>query len=118
MSGFRKTAGVLCLSLAVVVTSGCYLPPPPGAYAPLPNTFDRAWAAVLGAFADQGVQLVQLDRAAGTVRGTRGGVEVSADVRTQADGSVRVEFGQGGNVAADPTLSARVTQSYHFRMGR
>jgi hypothetical protein len=39
-------------------------------------------------------------------------------VRTQADGSVRVEFNTSGDTAADPTLIDRITARYNQRMGR
>ena len=120
MKRLQQVVSALGVCLVVVVAAGCYYPPPPpGVYAPIPaGTFDRAWLAVIGAFGDEGVQITQQDRAAGAVRGTRGGVNVSADIRTQADGSVRVEFGAGGNVAADPTLNDRILRSYNRRMGR
>ena len=120
MKRLQQVVRGLGVCLLLVVAVGCYpAPPPPGAYPSIsPSTFDRAWAAVIGAFGDEGVQIVHQDRAAGVIRGTRGSVNVSADVRTQADGSVRVEFGAGGNIAADPTLNDRILQSYNRRMGR
>jgi hypothetical protein len=91
----------------------------PGVYAPYPpNTFDQSWSAALGALGDEGVQIVNEDRAAGYARGTRGAITVTALVRTQADGSVRVEFKTSGNTDADPSLNDRVTNSYNRRMGR
>ena len=91
------------------------------AYAPVPvpqgpSTYDRAWAAAIGALQDQGVAINDQDRVGGVVRGTRGPVTVTAVVRTQADGRVRVEFNTTGG--ADPALVERVSESYNRRMGR
>ena len=58
------------------------------------------------------------DRGAGIVRGTRDGINVTANVRTQADGSVRVEFNTSGATEQDPALIDRISQSYNRRMGR
>jgi len=43
---------------------------------------------------------------------------VTANVRTQADGSVRVEFNTAGETSRDPDLINRVSRSYDRRMGR
>jgi hypothetical protein len=82
------------------------------------NTFDRSWAAAIGAFQDQGVQITSENRGAGIVRGTRDGINVAANVRMQADGSVRVEFNTAGATERDPALIDRISQSYDRRMGR
>jgi GH25 family lysozyme M1 (1,4-beta-N-acetylmuramidase) len=52
------------------------------------------------------------------MRGSRGPINVTANVRTQADGSVRVEFNTSGATSQDPTLIERISQSYERRMGR
>ncbi len=91
----------------------------PGTYATTPPTsFDRSWSAVVGAFGDQGVTVTRQDRDAGVVQGNRDGIDVSANVRTQADGSVRVEFNTSGATAKDPGLIDRISQAYDRRMGR
>jgi hypothetical protein len=91
----------------------------PQEYSPYPpNTFERSWSAARGAFADQGVELLQEDRTSGTLRGRRGGIDVIANVRAQADGSVRVQFDATGATAQDPTLLQRVSRAYETRMGR
>ena len=82
------------------------------------SSLDRSWAAVIGALQDQGVQITSEDRGAGIVRGTRNGINVTASVRTQADGSVRVEFNTAGATERDPALIDRISQSYDRRMGR
>jgi hypothetical protein len=114
-----KTMSALSVSLGMTLgIVGCYYPPPPGAYTTSPSAFDRSWSAAIGALGDEGVQILQQDRSAGTIRGTRSGIAVTADLRTQADGSVRVEFGASGNTAADPSLNDRILRSYNRRMGR
>jgi hypothetical protein len=103
------------------VLAGCtYYQTAPGVYssAPAPASFDRSWSAALGAFADQGVQVTSQDRGSGQIRGTRGGINVTANVRTQADGSVRVEFNTGGDTARDPQLIDRISRAYDRLMGR
>jgi hypothetical protein len=91
----------------------------PGVYVTAPpSTFDRSWSAAVGAFEDQGVRITSQDRTAGQVRGTRDGIDLVANVRTQADGSVRVEFNTSGATARDPTLIDRVSRAYDRLMGR
>jgi hypothetical protein len=83
-----------------------------------PSTFDRSWNAALGAMADQGVQILQQDRASGTIRGRYGGIDVTGSVLTQADGRVRVAFDTSGATSQDPQLIDRITGAYNARMGR
>src|SRR5512135_1665531 len=107
------------LAALVLGPAGCtYYQTAPGVYAPMPGAFDRSWSAAVGALEDEGVHIVNLDRSSGTASGSRGSIGVTARVRTQADGSVRVEFNTSGNTAADPTLIERITQRYNQRMGR
>ncbi|MFZ0135195.1 MAG: hypothetical protein WAK95_21875 [Desulfobacterales bacterium] len=112
--------GLLVLVLAGALFGGCtYYPPAPGTYVTTPaGSFERSWAAATGAFQDQGVRVTSQDRSLGIVRGTRDGIDVTANVRTQADGSVRVEFTTGGATERDPGLIDRISQSYDRRMGR
>lgn len=109
-------------SIAAAGLAGCtyYAPAPYGApyTVSTPASFDRSWDAALGAMADNGVAVTTQDRAAGTIAGRRGGIDVVTHVRAQADGSVRVEFNSRGNVAEDPKLIERVSASYDRRMGR
>ncbi len=46
----------------------------------------------MGALLDSGLALTMQDRAGGTASGRRGAVDVVANLRSQPDGSVRVEF--------------------------
>ena len=108
--------------IAVVVLSGfaalaacaTYEPAPP----PPPSSFDRAWSAALGAAQDEGVRITSEDRANGVIRGSRGDQEVMINIRTQADGSVRVEMSARGPKGSDPGLSGRISRAYDRRMGR
>jgi hypothetical protein len=108
------------LVLAAALLAGCTVyQVGPGVYSPAPPaTFDRSWYAAAGAFEDQGVQITNEDRSTGTLRGRRGGIDVTAVLRAQADGSVRVEFNTSGATAQDPTLIDRISRSYDRRMGR
>ena len=101
-------AGSLALAACVV-----YEPVPQQG----PSTYDRAWAAAIGAMQDQGVAISDQDRASGVLRGARGPAGVTAVVRTRPDGRVQVEFNATGT-SADPGLVDRISESYNRRMGR
>ena len=64
------------------------------------------------------MRITSEDRGAGQIRGTRDGIDVVANVRTQADGSVRVEFNTSGATGRDPGLIDRISNAYDRRMGR
>lgn len=117
MNILRALTALLPLVLCV---HGCtYYQVAPAVYSVSPpHTFDRSWQATLGAFDDQGVRITHQDRAAGEVRGTRGGIDVAVNLRTLADGSVRVEFNTAGETSRDPTLIDRISSAYNRRMGR
>jgi hypothetical protein len=68
--------------------------------------------------ADEGVVITTQDRNAGIVRGARDGINVTGNVRVQADGSVRVEFNTTGETGRDPELINRISRAYDRRMGR
>jgi hypothetical protein len=108
------------LTIAITLIAGCTVyNVAPGVYATAtPTTFDRSWAAARNALLDQGVRITQEDRATGTLRGTKSGIEVVSLVRTQADGSVRVEFRTVGATAVDPQLIEAISASYDRYMGR
>jgi hypothetical protein len=106
----------LAATLLALPLAGCVVYEP----APYqqPSSFDRSWNAALGALQDQGVTVRAQDRANGVITGARGAVNVTANVRTQADGRVRVEFSTTGGAAAEPGLVERISASYDARMGR
>jgi hypothetical protein len=107
--------------LAVIVftvfaLAGCAASEP--APAPLPSAFDRSWSAALGAAQEEGVRIASEDRAAGVIRGVRGEQEVTINLRSQADGSVRIEMSARGPKGSDPGLAGRISRAYDRRMGR
>jgi hypothetical protein len=108
------------LAIAAALLGGCYVyEVAPGVYAPAPApTFERAWAAARNAMLDQGVRITDEDRGSGTIRGNKSGIEVVTLVRTQADGSVRVEFNTVGATSVDPQLIERISAAYDRSMGR
>jgi hypothetical protein len=114
----RVMAGLAALAASGWVLSGCYYPAPvPVGYsAGAPASFDRSFAAASGAMRDQGLAINVEDRSSGTIVGRQGGATVTANVRTQADGSVRVQFDATG--PRDPALIDRISHSYGSRMGR
>ena len=112
----RIWAAIL-FAVALSLVSGCASEPVP-TYTPLPNTFDRAWSAAIGAARDEGVQILSEDRASGVIIGNRGEQEITINVRNQADGSVRMEFGARGPKGSDPGLAGRISRAYDRRMGR
>ena len=67
---------------------------------------------------DEGVQILSEDRASGTIIGSRGEQEVTINIRSQADSSVRMEFSARGPKGSDPGLAARISRAYDRRMGR
>lgn len=85
---------------------------------PMPSTFDRAWSAAVSAAQDEGVRIVSEDRQSGTIRGSRDQQEVTLLLRSQADGSVRVEISSRGPKGSDPGLAGRISRAYDRRMGR
>ena len=107
--------------LVALVLGGCYYPYPttPVSTGPtLQQRFDQSWSAAIGAMGDQGLTIDDQDRGAGVIRGSRGGIVITATVRTRADNRVEVEISQSGATGNDPDLMSRVSKSYHRRMGR
>ena len=115
----RQQKAVWLVSLVILFATaltGCvvYEPVP----APQPSAFDRAWNAALGAAQDEGVRITSEDRINGIIRGARDEQEVTINVRSQADGSVRVEMSARGPKGSDPGLAGRISRAYDRRMGR
>jgi hypothetical protein len=113
----RTRATVMTL-VAIATLAGCVVYEPPPAPAPAPSTFERSWNAALGAAQDEGVRITSEDRINGLIRGFRDQQEVTMNVRTQADGNVRVEMSARGPKGADPGLAGRISRAYDRRMGR
>ncbi|MGO4330582.1 hypothetical protein AB4Z48_12875 [Cupriavidus sp. 2TAF22] len=99
---------------AILSVSGCTYYGYPATTAPA--NYDRSFFAAADALREQGVAINVQDQASGTVAGLRDGTSVSASVRQQPDGSVRVQF--NASDARDPGLLDRVSRSYDRRMGR
>jgi hypothetical protein len=106
----------LLLLVGLATLAGCAASEP--APAPMPSAFDRAWSAALSAAQDEGVRIVSEDRGSGTIRGIRDQQEVTILLRSQADGSVRVEISSRGPKGSDPGLAGRISRAYDRRMGR
>ena len=107
---------ILLLVVGLTTLAGCAASEP--VPAPMPSTFDRAWSAALSAAQEEGVRIVSEDRANGTIRGNRDQQEVTILLRSQADGSVRVEISSRGPKGSDPGLAGRISRAYDRRMGR
>ena len=109
---------LLLLLLGTVLTcSGCvYEPPPP--YVSVPSKYDRSFDAALGAAGDVGVEVRSADRTTGRILGERAGVEVTIELQSQPDGTVRVEFNAPNSTETNPQLGERWLSAYQRRMGR
>jgi hypothetical protein len=115
MQESRKWIAVVVVAVLMTLT-GCVVYEP--APVPAPGTFDRAWNAALAAAQDEGVQIVSEDRVNGVIKGFRAEQEVTINLRTQADGNVRVEISARGPKGSDPGLAGRISRAYDRRMGR
>jgi len=102
--------------ICVAASAGCVVYEPVPTYAP--STFDRSWNAALGAAQDEGVRIASEDRASGVIRGFRGEQEVTINVRSQSDGSVRLEISARGPQGSDSGLAGGISRAYDRRMGR
>ena len=107
---------ILLLVVGLTTLAGCAASEP--VPAPMPSTFDRAWSAALSAAQEEGVRIVSEDRLSGTILGNRDQQEVTILLRSQADGSVRVEISSRGPKGSDPGLAGRISRAYDRRMGR
>jgi len=103
-------------ALATTLSACYYVPVAPTVVPGAPASFDRSFAAASGALRDQGLTVTSEDRNTGTIVGKLEGGTVTASVRQQADGSVRVQFDANG--MRDPGVIDRVSRSYDRRMGR
>ena len=115
---FHPAWPAIMLTTVFIVLSGCVVSEPVPAYVPSPSTFDRAWSAAIGAAQDEGVRIASEDRVNGIITGSRGDQDVRIDVRTQADGNVRVEISAKGPKGPDSGLAGRISRAYDRRMGR
>jgi hypothetical protein len=102
----------------LATASGCAVYEPVPVSMPAPSAFDRSWGAAITAAQDEGVRIISEDRVNGVIVGSRGDQDVTINVRTQADGRVRVEFTARGPKGSEPGLASRISQAYDRRMGR
>jgi hypothetical protein len=105
----------LLLPASLLVLAACAAPPAPP---PPPSAYDRAYSAMMGAMADQGVRITDAQQSAGIITGSRGNITVTATVKPRPDGSAEVAFKTRGNIQEDPQLIDRIGTSYNARMGR
>ena len=103
---------------ALLTLSACVVYEPVYTGGGTPATYERAWNAAVGSYADQGVAITAQDRASGVIEGRKGAITVKSRVVTQADGKVRVEMNTGGALSEDPGLPDRMSRAYDARMGR
>lgn len=111
----------IALGAALMALAGCtYYESPTVVAVPTatyyPSTYDRAFTAAAGAMRDQGLAINIEDRANGTIMGTYMGMTITANVRPQSDGSVRLQFDSYN--ARDRELIERISRGYDARMGR
>ena len=107
---------LLLVALSVVSASPACVYPEPVPVA-IPSKYDRSFDAALGAANDVGVAVSSADRNTGRILGTKGGVEVTIELKRQANGSVQVEFSPR-TPAEDPALGDKWLAAYQRRMGR
>jgi len=114
----RAVARALCCAGALALAGCAYYPYPYPAPVPVaaPANYDRSFSAAADAMRDQGLAISAEDRANGTIVGRQGAGTVTATIRRQGDGSVKVQFDAAG--PRDPALLDRVSRSYDARMGR
>jgi hypothetical protein len=112
----RAWIGLILVSGFAAALASCVVYEP--APAPAPSTFDRSWSGALFAAQDEGVRITSEDRGSGVIRGLRDEQEVMINLRTQADGSVRIEISARGPKGSDPGLAGRISRAYDRRMGR
>jgi hypothetical protein len=114
----RKLCWLLTVA-SILSVGGCvvYEPMVVSPQTTVQQRFDRAWSAAAGAMYDQGMAIAVQDRAAGVIRGERGGITITAMFQTMPDGSIQVKFNSSGATSTDPTLINRVSTSYDRRMG-
>jgi len=115
-AGAVRATTALALCGALLSLGGCYYYPPYPVTTSVPASFDRSFSAASSAMRDQGLSIRTEDRANGVIVGTQGAATITANVRQQADGSVRVQFDANG--PRDPALIDRVSRSYDVYMGR
>ena len=106
------------VAAAALILTGCTYYQTVPVSAPGPSSFDRSWSAAVGAAQDVGVRIQSEDRARGVITGANDSRDVTINVMTQADGSVRVEISARGPQGGDAKLASDISRAYDRRMGR
>lgn len=116
--GAMMAWAAIAFAAASICVTGCYAPAP--VYVPVnqPASFDRSWNAAIGAAQDVGIRIISEDRARGVITGANDSRDVTINVMTQADGSVRVEISARGPQGGDSRLASDISRAYDRRMGR
>jgi len=113
---------IACFAITVVssliIFTGCVVYQPVPASTPALSSFDRSWNAAIGAAQDVGVRIQSEDRARGVINGANDSRDVTINVASQADGSVRVEISARGPQGGDTNLANDISRAYDRRMGR
>ena len=115
---FEFACPAILITALLGTAPGCTVYQPVPVSAPAPSSFDRSWSTAIAAAQDEGVRITSEDRSNGVITGTRGDQTVTINIRTQADGRVRVEFSARGPKGSEPGLATRISQAYDRRMGR
>ena len=115
---FQFACPAILITAFLATAPGCTVYEPVPVSAPAPSAFDRSWSAAIASAQDEGVRITSEDRVNGIITGSRGDQNVTINVRTQADGRVRVEFSARGPKGSEPGLATRISQAYDRRMGR
>lgn len=114
----RSCTWVAVIVVGLAALAGCVVYQPVPATTPVQSTFERSWSAALAAAQDESVRITSEDRVNGVIRGFRDEQEITINVRTQADGNLRVEISARGPKGSDPGLAGRISRAYDRRMAR
>ena len=106
---------VLGVTLFIVMLSSCVVYEP--YYYPA-SQYDRVWESAIRAAEEAGIVVSAAERDKGTITGSKGPVDVTIAVLTQADGRIRVHMSARGPEGAEPYLTERFNQAYQRYMGR
>jgi hypothetical protein len=104
------------VALAAAMTASCVYHQPVPVYPRGPSKFDRSWDAARAAAGDVGVTIADVDRARGTIHGSKGASDVTITLWQQADGSVRVGINVRAPSGPDATLADQLSHAFDRRM--
>lgn len=116
MRALLRMSSMVVLAVATSTIAGCVYYEPVPAHRVGPSKFDRSWDAALGAAADVGVTVTDVDRSRGTIHGYRDVSDVTISCWQQADGSVRVTFNVRAPSGPDTVLADHLSHAFDRRM--